>query len=90
MASRDDVNRLRVTIAGTEYTLRGDASVEQMRTVANKVDELMTEIAQANPQLDEKRAAVLTAVNIADELYRLQIQYDSLLQLLDEQTDSNK
>lgn len=82
-------SRLRVRIAGSEYTLRGDASIEQLKSVASTVDDIMTEIKQANPQLDDKRAAILTAVNLADELYRLQEQYNALIQLLEENTSSS-
>jgi len=88
MATSAERNRLRVKIAGADYTLRGDASLEQLRAVANKVDELMTQIKQSNPQLDEKRAAILTALNLADQLYRLQVQYEGLVQLLDSETKS--
>ena len=85
--------KTRVSIGGTEYTLRGQASQLHLRAVARSVDNLMHQIASANPRLDERRIAVLTAVNFADELIRLreayrdlQGQYDDLMQLLDEKT----
>lgn len=85
--------KTRVSIGGTEYTLRGQASQLHLRAVARAVDHLMHEIASANPRLDERRIAVLTAINFADELIRLreahrdlQGQYDDLMQLLDEKT----
>lgn len=82
----DNKTRVRVEILGTEYTLRGDASAEYLRHVARVVDEVMRRIAEANPQLDGRKVAVLAAVNLADELCRLREQYQELMDLLDEQT----
>ncbi|MCL6548617.1 MAG: cell division protein ZapA [Alicyclobacillus sp.] len=82
----DNKTRVRVDILGTEYTLRGEASAEHLRSVARMVDDVMRRIADANPQLDGRRVAVLAAVNLADELFRLRAQYQELMELLDEQT----
>jgi cell division protein ZapA len=81
-------NRLRVKIGGIDYTLRGRASEAELRQVADTVSGMMAQIQKANPQLDQRRAAVLCAVNLADELHRLNIKYQELMQLLDEQTRS--
>lgn len=83
-----DTNRLRVKIGGIEYRLRGNASETQLRRVADTVDGMMAQIQKANPQLDQRRTAVLCAVNLADELERLNAKYQELVQLLDEQTRS--
>ncbi|QSO52465.1 cell division protein ZapA [Alicyclobacillus curvatus] len=89
----DSTQKTRVSIGGMEYTLRGQASEMHLRAVARAVDGLMHQIASANPRLDERRIAVLTAVNFADEFIRLreayqelQGKYDDVMQLLDEQT----
>lgn len=79
-------NRVRVKIGGIEYTLRGHASEAQLREVAATVDGMMNQIQRANPQLDQRRAAVLCAVNLADEYGRLSARYEELERLLDEQT----
>ncbi|MCF8565217.1 cell division protein ZapA [Alicyclobacillus tolerans] len=88
--SDDSVNRIRVQIYGTEYALRGRESIEHLRAVAQYVDEVMRGIASTNPQLDQKRVAVLAAVNIADQLKKLSAQYEELLDLLDDKTNSTK
>ncbi|WP_258112005.1 cell division protein ZapA [Alicyclobacillus sp. SP_1] len=87
------MNRIKVQIHGAEYTLRGDASSQHLRAVAERVDHLMAGITSAVPHLDERRAAVLSAVNMADELLRLeqsyealQREYQELLELIEEQT----
>lgn len=72
----DGISRLRVDIYGTEYTLRGRASIEHLHWVAAKVDSVMKQISASNASLDPKRIAVLTAINIADELHRLQMDWE--------------
>ncbi len=80
-------NRVRVLIHNTEYTLRGDASEGHMRRTAQRVDELMNGIASAHVRLDERQVAVLAALNLADDLERLQEQHD-LLQRRHDQTQA--
>lgn len=87
MAS-NSVNRVKVQIYGSEYSLRGQGSEEHLRVVALQVDKVMREIASANPQLDQKRVAVLTAVNLADELLKVRRECEELLELLDDKTRS--
>lgn len=81
-----DSRRIRVSIGNSEYTLRGEASEAHLRQVARKVNDMMGELLAANPRLDDRRAAVLTAINLADELFRTleerdawQAQYRELL-----------
>ena len=85
----DSVSRVRVQINGMDYSLRGKGTEEDLRSVATRVDKVMRELAAANPQLDQKRVAVLAAVNLADELHRLEGQYNELMELLDDKTRGN-
>jgi cell division protein ZapA len=80
----DGKNRLTVDIYGQQYRLSGKASVNHIRTVAGFVDDKMNEIANGNHRLDTAKIAVLTAVNIADEYYRLRQEYEELLKILQE------
>jgi cell division protein ZapA len=79
-------NKVRVAICGSEYTVRGHAPEEHLQLVAKQVDDMMQKVAAANPNLDTRRIAVLTALNIADQLYELRTKYEELLNLLDENT----
>lgn len=79
-------NRVKVIIHGAEYTLRGSAPIAHLHEVADTVDNMMEEIAAASSYMDERRVAVLTAINLADELHRLRAEYQELLNLLDERT----
>lgn len=73
-------NKVRVAICGTEYTVRGHATEEDLQLVAKLVDDMMQQVAVANPNLDTKRIAVLTALNMADELHKLGVKYQELLE----------
>lgn len=68
--------KVTVDIFGVPYKLTGSASGSHMRRVAEMVDEQMNRIARGFPRLDTPRIAVLAAVNIADELLKLQEQYE--------------
>jgi len=60
-----------VRIGGMDYTLASTSSEEYMHRVAIYVDRKMEEITKNNPKLSTQMAAVLVALNIADELIRL-------------------
>lgn len=77
---RGEPKRVTVEIYGETYTIRGATADETyVKQVAARVDRRMRELAQRMPQLDVTRLAVLTALNLADELTRLQEQYRLLL-----------
>ncbi|MBO8170297.1 MAG: cell division protein ZapA [Bacillaceae bacterium] len=77
--AEDDKKRLTVEIYGQSYRIKGYTSVNHIRTVAGFVDDKMREIAETNPKLDTTRIAVLSAINIADEYFRLKEEYEKLL-----------
>ncbi|TDY51077.1 cell division protein ZapA [Alicyclobacillus sacchari] len=80
------VNRVKVVIHGIEYTLRGTTSEQHIQEVARMVDRCMAEIAATASYMDERRVAVLAALNLAEQLHQLQREYRELLNLLEEQT----
>jgi cell division protein ZapA len=63
-------NKVEVNIAGKEYTLVGIESDEYIRRIGAFVDEKMKEIQESNINLSTSMAAVLTSVNLADELIK--------------------
>jgi cell division protein ZapA len=81
----DGKNRLTVDIFGQQYRLSGKASVNHIRMVAGFVDDKMNEIANGNHRLDTAKIAVLSAVNIADEYFRLRQEYEELLKIIQEE-----
>ncbi|OEF95618.1 cell division protein ZapA [Desulfuribacillus alkaliarsenatis] len=80
-----DKNKITIEIFGQHYTLKGTASSNHMRLVAGYVDDKMNQLSESNPRLDGRKVAVLTAVNIADEYFRLKEEYDELLKLIEKQ-----
>ncbi|MGI6097861.1 MAG: cell division protein ZapA [Dethiobacteria bacterium] len=67
----DFKTRVTVNILGEEYIIRGNSSKEHMLEVASYVHQLMQKIANRNPHMSRQRLAVLTAINLADEVLRL-------------------
>lgn len=64
-------NRVEVRIAGKDYTLVGVESDEYIQKVGLYVDKKMTEILKSNNKLSTSMAAVLTAINVADDYFKL-------------------
>lgn len=61
-----------VEIFGTPYTVKGDADPEYVMQLARYVDEKMRSLQRKSPATTSpQKIAVLTAVNIADELFKL-------------------
>ena len=62
-------NRITVNICGEDYTLVAEENTAYMEQVASLVDKKMTEII-AGAKVGRGDAAVLAAVNLADELLK--------------------
>ena len=77
---------VRVTIFGEEYPLRGDADTEYMLKVAEYVDRSMRSVAEKAAHLSTAKVAVLTALNIADELFRERSDSEKQLADVEEKT----
>ncbi len=78
-------NKVSVTICGEEYVIKGETDVEHIERVAEVVHQKMMQITMGNPRLPRNRAAVLVALNLADELVRLQADYKQFLKILKEE-----
>lgn len=61
-----------VTIMGRNYTLRADEDPQYVRMIAAYVDDKLQEIAKVSPRMSTTRLAILAAINIADELHKLE------------------
>jgi cell division protein ZapA (FtsZ GTPase activity inhibitor) len=62
-------NKVTVRIHGQDYTITGDKSQAYIERVAQHVDRIMNAISEAVSGASVSSLAVLTAVNIADELF---------------------
>ena len=65
-------NRTTVEIFGRRFELRATETSERLEELARYVDRRMHELADVSPHVDTAKLAVLTALNITDELFREQ------------------
>ena len=79
-------HRITVTICGNEYTFVAEEDSTYVEKVAAYVDRKMTETLEAT-KAGQTDAAVLTAANIADELFKAQEIAENLRSQLKEYLD---
>ena len=72
-----------VRIGGKEYTMTGSDSEEYIHRVAIYVDRKMSQIEECNNNLSTTMLAVLTCLNIADELLKLREETGDMRQQLE-------
>jgi cell division protein ZapA len=73
-----------VRIGGREYTIRASETEEYIHRVAIYVNRKLEEIEKAQPSLSTSMAAVLAAINLGDEVLKLQAETGSLKGQLEE------
>lgn len=83
--SKKRINKVTVEIFNEEYIVKGDENPEYIQMLASYIDRRMKMIQQRNPNLTNTKIAVLTAINLADELNKLQEDYDELVKALEEE-----
>jgi cell division protein ZapA len=69
MADKDTL--VHVEIFGQDYAVRGGDDPAYVEKLATFVDERMKEISRTSGAVDSLRIAVLAALNVADECFRL-------------------
>lgn len=70
-------NRITMSICGQDYTLVAEESAAYMEKVGNVVSAKMTEL-MATAHVSRNDAAVLAAINLADELFKAQAGTENL------------
>lgn len=63
-------NKVEIRIAGKDYTVVGVESEEYIQRVGLYIDKKMNEIMRLNSKLSTSMAAVLTAINVADDYFK--------------------
>lgn len=84
------INRVVVDIYSEEHIVKGEASQEYITMIAQYVDKKMRQIANRDSRLSPTKVAVLAALNITDELSKLQSDYDSIVKLIQQEKEVNK
>ncbi len=70
--------KVKVLINGAEYTLVTAEPAEYVQRVAVRVDRAISEISQSDKRLSTAMLAMLTSINLADELLRVEDTADNL------------
>ena len=78
---------VRVQIFGSEYRIASETDPEHIRKVASYIDQKMREIASALALRTRSTVAVLTAVNLADELFKIEEEGRQIDQISREKAD---
>ncbi|MGE5454300.1 MAG: cell division protein ZapA [Methylocystaceae bacterium] len=80
-------NRVTVSIYGEDYVVKGAEDPSYIQMLAAYVDRKMTMLGQRNTSLSTGKIAVLVALNLADELSKLQEDYDQLVRSMEDKKD---
>ncbi|MCY4351497.1 MAG: cell division protein ZapA [Gemmatimonadetes bacterium] len=78
---------VRVQIFGSEYRIASETDPEHIRKVASYIDQKMREVASALALRTRSTVAVLTAVNLADELFKIEEEGRQIDQISREKAD---
>ena len=76
--------KVKVLINGAEYTLVTSEPAEYVQRVAVRVDRTLSEIAMDNKRLSTAMLAMLTSINLADELTKIGDEAEELKKQLEE------
>jgi cell division protein ZapA len=74
------MNIVTVKINGIEYNLKGEEQDEYLHKVAGYVDKKLKNILDNNPKLSISSASVLSAINIVDDMFKVQEKQEELLE----------
>ena len=76
--------KVNVEIFGDTYPFRTDGDPGELKKLAAFVDQHMQRAAKRTRSLDTRKIAVLSALELADEYFRLKKDYDELVELLED------
>lgn len=77
-----------VYILGQKYTIKGDASAKYIEQLASFVSDKIKEVSGTSPNITPLKAAILAAINIADELHKLKSEQEDIAKSIEEKTAS--
>ena len=73
----EKANQVQVEIFGQTYTVKHAGDPAYVQRLAAYVDEAMKDVSRASGAVDSLRVAVLAALNLADECFRLRQEAES-------------
>ena len=78
-------DKIKVIIFGKDYEIKGHQDEEYIQTLASYVNSTMQNIATQTGTISLERIAILTALNIADEMHKERQQFDEYIQKLEQE-----
>ena len=82
-----NMNKVKVTICGKEFSLRTDDSPSYMTGLAKKVDTAIADMMSSSANLPVQSAAILTALAAYDELQKANDSIDNIRSQIKEYVD---
>ncbi len=77
---------IEVQILGQSYAIKTDEDEAYIKSLAEFVDEKLKEIYSVAPNINQTKATVMAAFGIADELFKLRMEQESLDKRIEEKT----
>lgn len=77
-----------VNIFGSEYTIKGNESSDYIREIADYVNMKMEDLSKKSSLISPQKIAILSAVNIADEYFKLKAEKHGNKSLIMEKSKS--
>jgi cell division protein ZapA len=87
MAREAGTQTVEVCIYGQVYNIRGDGNSAYISELAAYVDRKMREVTSSTQTVDSLRVAILSALNIADELFQANRRLEQLDALVGERSN---
>ena len=73
-----EVTKVRLNICGAEYCISSDAPKNEVIAIGKRVNEFMRGVMMGNTQISQTQAAVLAALNFAEEADKAKKEYEAL------------
>lgn len=76
--------RVVVSIFDQEYVVKSHEEEEYIQRLASYLDQKMRDIKRKSPQLTAAKVAVLTALNLTNDFFKVQEEYEELVELIED------
>lgn len=81
------MHSIEVQILGQNYAIKTDEEEAYIKSLARFVDEKLKEIYSVAPNVNQTKASVMAAFGIADELFKLKMEQESMHKMIEEKTE---
>ncbi|MFZ5649364.1 MAG: cell division protein ZapA [Bacillota bacterium] len=85
-----NLNKVEVYILDDRYVLKGSEPQEHMEMLAFQLDKRLKKAQDTNPRLNKVQTVVLTALNLLDELTKIQQEYRDFVEMADQQKENEQ